>query len=71
MINVTGCQIQDGGARRVWFFSDNSQVVELMNVPLKLRLKFYNASNNSIWTKDVQADMKRAIERFKKLRGIK
>jgi hypothetical protein len=71
VINVTGCQIHDGGTRRVWFFNDNSQVVELMNVPLRLRLKFYNASNNTIRTKDVQAEMKRAIERFKKLRGIK
>ncbi len=71
MINVTGCQFQDSGARRIWFFSDNSQVVEHVTVPLKTRFKFYDASNHNIRTKEVQAEMKKAIERFKKLRGIK
>jgi hypothetical protein len=34
MHSVTGCQFQDNGNRRVWFFRDNSQVVELLSVPL-------------------------------------
>lgn len=71
MHSVSGCQFQDGGIRRIWFFSDNSQAVEMMKVPLKLRFKYYDASNRTVRDKGEQAEMKRAIERFKKLRGIK
>ncbi|CAM7520636.1 hypothetical protein CIFRMM251M_16650 [Citrobacter freundii] len=71
MHSVSGCQFQDNGHRRVWFFRDNSQVVELLSVPLKLRFNYYDASNRSVRNKSTQAEMKKAIESFKKLRGIK
>lgn len=71
MNNVTGCQFQDNGSRRIWFFRDNSQAVELISAPLKLRFKYYDASNHAIRDKIKQAGMKQSIERFKKLRGIK
>ena len=48
MHSVTGCQFQDNGNRRVWFFRDNSQVVELLSVPLKLRFNYYDASNRNV-----------------------
>lgn len=71
MHSVSGCQFQDNGKRRVWFFRDNSQVVELLSVPLKLRFNYYDASNHTVRNKGTQAEMKKAIESFKKLRGIK
>lgn len=71
MHSVSGCKFQDNGTRRVWFFRDNSQAVEVMSVPLKLRFKYYDASNRTVRDKGEQAEMKRAIEQFKKLRGIK
>lgn len=71
MHSVSGCQFQDNGTRRVWFFRDNSQAVEIMSVPLKLRFKYYDASNRTVRDKGEQAEMKKAIESFKKLRGIK
>ncbi|GJL37543.1 hypothetical protein TUM17576_43630 [Enterobacter hormaechei] len=71
MHSVSGCQFQDNGTRRVWFFRDNSQAVELMSAPLKLRFKYYDASNHAVRDKSEQAGMKQAIERFKKSRGIK
>ena len=70
MHSVMGCQFQDNGNRRVWFFRDNSQVVELLSVPLKLRFNYYDASNRNVLNKAIQADMRQAIESFKKLRGI-
>lgn len=71
MHSVSGCQFQDNGSRRIWFFRDNSQAVELMSAPLKLRFKYYDASNRAVRDKGEQDEMKKAIERFKKLRGIK
>ena len=62
MHSVTGCQFQDNGNRRVWFFRDNSQVVELLSVPLKLRFNYYDASNRNVLNKGIQADMRKAIE---------
>ena len=71
MHTVTGCQLQDNGARKIWFFRDNSQVVELTNVPLKLRFNFFDARNHVIRDKSLQGEMKKAIESYRKLRGIK
>ncbi|HGW5506326.1 TPA: hypothetical protein ACNH1V_000341 [Citrobacter koseri] len=71
MNNVTGCRFQDNGSRRIWFFRDNSQAVENMTLPLKLRFKFWDASNRPVRSKEQQAQMKKSIEQFKKLRGIK
>ena len=53
MHSVTGCQFQDNGNRRVWFFRDNSQVVELLSVPLKLRFNYYDASNRNVLNKGI------------------
>ncbi|KNC89921.1 hypothetical protein [Trabulsiella odontotermitis] len=71
MNNVTGCQFQANGTRRVWFFRDNSQVVEYTTLPPKLRFKYWDAGNHQIRAKEQQVEMKKAIEQFKKLRGIK
>ncbi|HFU1359326.1 TPA: hypothetical protein ACGQTY_002509 [Citrobacter farmeri] len=71
MNNVTGCQFQDNGTRRVWFFRDNSQAVEYTTLPPKLRFKYWDACNRPVRAKDQQSEMKKAIEQFKKLRGIK
>ncbi|HEM7399236.1 TPA: hypothetical protein U2L30_001576 [Citrobacter farmeri] len=71
MNNVTGCQFQDNGSRRVWFFRDNSQAVEYTTLPPKLRFKYWDACNRPVRAKELQSEMKKAIEQFKKLRGIK
>lgn len=71
MHTVTGCQLQDNGTRKIWFFRDNSQVVELTTVPLKLRFKFFDARNHPVRDKAQQVEMKKAIELFRKMRGIK
>lgn len=71
MINVTGCQIQDGGARRIWFFNDNSQVVEYPALPQRIRFQFFDAHNRRIRNTGLQGEMKKAIEQYRKIRGIK
>lgn len=71
MNNVIGCQFLDNGIRRIWYFRNTSQVVEYPTRPLRIRFQFFDAHNRTIRDKALQGEMKRAIEQYRKIRGIK
>ncbi|MCX9038832.1 hypothetical protein NLN82_22675 [Citrobacter portucalensis] len=71
MNNVIGCQFLDNGNRRVWHFRNTSQVVEYPGYPLRMRFQFFDAYNRTIRDKALQSEMKKAIELYRKIRGIK
>ncbi|QLS74818.1 hypothetical protein [Enterobacter roggenkampii] len=71
MNNVIGCQFLDNGNRRIWHFRNTSQVVEYPALPLRIRFQFFDAYNRSIRDKAQQGEMKKAIEQYRKIRGIK
>ncbi|HCB2353203.1 TPA: hypothetical protein MYR53_002191 [Escherichia coli] len=71
MNNVIGCQFLDQGKRRVWHFRNTSQAVEYMDLPLRIRFQFFDPHHRRIRDKAEQGEMKKAIEHYRKIRGIK
>ncbi|MBE0063942.1 hypothetical protein FOT51_08410 [Citrobacter freundii] len=70
MNNVIGCQFLDNGNRRIWHFRNTSQVVEYPKLPLRIRFQFFDAHNRKIRGKAEQSEMRKAIDHYRKLRGI-
>ena len=71
MITVTGCEYQENGARRIYSLSDASTVVECPALPGKSRLRFYDSRNRTIYDRSSCVAMKKGVDQFKKMRGIK
>ncbi|HDT1354197.1 TPA: hypothetical protein QHR93_003543 [Citrobacter freundii] len=71
MNNVIGCQFLDNGNRRIWHFRNTSQVVEYPALPQRIRFQFFDAHNRRILNTEQQTEMKKAIEQYRKIRGIK
>nr|HAT2259571.1 hypothetical protein [Citrobacter freundii] len=71
MNNVIGCQFLDNGNRRIWHFHNTSQVVEYPALPQRIRFQFFDAHNRRILNTAQQTEMKKAIEQYRKIRGIK
>lgn len=71
MITVMGCQFHENGERRVYTFTDSSTVVECPKFPGKTRFRFYDSRNRAIYDRSSCAAMKKRVEQFKKMRGIK
>lgn len=71
MITVMGCQFFDNGERRVYTLTDSSTVVECPKFPGKTRFRYYDSRNRAIYDRSSCAAMKKGVEQFKKMRGIK
>ncbi|KAB0554515.1 hypothetical protein F7Q90_12020 [Pantoea stewartii subsp. stewartii] len=71
MITVTGCEHQERGERRVYHLNDHSTVVESPLLPMSSRFRFYDSRNRTIYDRSSCAAMKKSVEAFKKMRGIK
>lgn len=71
MNNVIGCQFLDNGNRLIWHFHNTSQVVEYPAIPQRIRFQFFDAHNRRILNIEQQTEMKKAIEQYRKIRGIK
>ncbi len=66
-LTVTGCEHQQNGARRVYHLNNRATVVEYPQLPTKSRFQFYDPRGNKIHTNTLRVEMKKAIERHKKL----
>ncbi|MGK3122886.1 hypothetical protein ACCY16_02025 [Candidatus Pantoea formicae] len=71
MITVTSCEYQENGDRRIYSFNDRSTVIECPKLPGKSRFRFYDNRNRTIYDRSSCAAMKKSVEQFKKMRGIK
>lgn len=71
MITVIGCEFQEKGARRIYSFSDASTAVECPQLPGKSRFRYYDSRNRAIYDRSSCVAMKKGVEQFKKMRGIK
>lgn len=68
---VSGCEYLDNGSRRIYHLNNTSMVVECPALPGKLRLRFYDGHNRTVYTNQAKAAMRSAVERHKKQRGIR
>ncbi|SLM63991.1 MULTISPECIES: hypothetical protein [Dickeya] len=64
---VNNCQYWDNGAYRVYSLSDGSRVNERPVLPGKSRWEYFDARGSRIYKSAVQREMKRAVEKHKKL----
>lgn len=67
---VISCEHQEHGSRRIYSFRDKSTVIESVSLPVKLRFRYYDGRNHAVVNKRLCSEMKRAVELFKKQRGI-
>lgn len=67
----TGCEFRDDGDKRIYSFSDSSIVVENPKYPGKARYQFFDSRNRTLRDQAVTASMKKSVENFKRMRGIK
>ncbi|MGU9886092.1 MULTISPECIES: hypothetical protein [Serratia] len=66
-LSVSGCQHQDGGAKRVYHLTNKATVIEYPRLPVRSRFQFYDPRGNKVHTNGERVAMKQAVERHKKL----
>jgi len=62
---VKGCTYMDNGTVRTYSLSDASTVVELTNLPGKMRFRFFDPRNRTVFTNATKQAMKKAVDQHK------